>query len=73
MRPARADASPRVRSHGFEAFSAPSTARVAGAPGIHFYALNKAPATRAVLGALRASKPWERTRGDASALAGRIS
>jgi methylenetetrahydrofolate reductase (NADPH) len=33
---------------------------IAGAPGIHFYALNRAPATRAVLGALRASKPWER-------------
>jgi methylenetetrahydrofolate reductase (NADPH) len=30
----------------------------AGAPGIHFYALNKAPATRAVLGALRAARPW---------------
>jgi len=45
---------------------------IAGAPGIHFYALNRAPATRAVLGALKASKPWERTRGDASALAGRI-
>ncbi len=45
---------------------------IAGAPGIHFYALNKAPATRAVLGALKASKPWERTRGDASTLAGRI-
>ncbi|MEX0621279.1 MAG: methylenetetrahydrofolate reductase [NAD(P)H] [Solirubrobacterales bacterium] len=30
----------------------------AGAPGIHFYALNKAPATRAVLGALRAAQPW---------------
>jgi methylenetetrahydrofolate reductase (NADPH) len=45
---------------------------IAGAPGIHFIALNRAPATRAVLGALRASKPWERTRGDASSLAGRI-
>jgi methylenetetrahydrofolate reductase (NADPH) len=45
---------------------------IAGAPGIHFYALNRAPATRAVLGALKASKPWERTRGDASTLAGRI-
>jgi len=43
---------------------------IAGAPGIHFYALNKAPATRAVLGALRASKPWERVRGDAGTLAG---
>lgn len=46
---------------------------IAGAPGIHFYALNRAPATRAVLGALKASKPWERTRGDAATLAGRIS
>jgi methylenetetrahydrofolate reductase (NADPH) len=36
---------------------------IAGVPGIHFYALNRAPATRAVLGALRASRPWERTRG----------
>lgn len=34
----------------------------AGAPGIHFYALNRAPATRAVLAALRASRPWERAR-----------
>jgi methylenetetrahydrofolate reductase (NADPH) len=45
---------------------------IAGAPGIHFIALNKAPATRAVLGALKASKPWERTRGDAASIAGRI-
>jgi len=41
---------------------------IAGAPGIHFYALNRAPATRAVLGALRASRPWERVRGDAASL-----
>ncbi|HET7445889.1 MAG TPA: methylenetetrahydrofolate reductase [NAD(P)H] [Solirubrobacterales bacterium] len=41
---------------------------IAGAPGIHFYALNRAPATRAVLGSLKASRPWERTRGDVSAL-----
>jgi methylenetetrahydrofolate reductase (NADPH) len=33
----------------------------AGAPGIQFYALNKAPATRAVLSALRAARPWERS------------
>jgi methylenetetrahydrofolate reductase (NADH) len=33
---------------------------LAGAPGIHFYALNRAPATRAVLGSLRAARPWER-------------
>jgi methylenetetrahydrofolate reductase (NADPH) len=32
----------------------------AGAPGIHFYTLNKAPATRAVLGALKVARPWER-------------
>jgi methylenetetrahydrofolate reductase (NADPH) len=32
----------------------------AGVPGIQFYALNKAPATRAVLSALRAARPWER-------------
>jgi methylenetetrahydrofolate reductase (NADPH) len=42
---------------------------IAGAPGIHFYALNRAPATRAVLGALKASKPWRRARGDTDALA----
>jgi methylenetetrahydrofolate reductase (NADPH) len=32
----------------------------AGVPGIHFYTLNRAPATRAILGALRAARPWER-------------
>jgi methylenetetrahydrofolate reductase (NADPH) len=35
---------------------------IAGVPGIHFYALNRAPATRAVLGALKASRPWDRVR-----------
>jgi methylenetetrahydrofolate reductase (NADPH) len=35
----------------------------AGAPGIHFYALNRASGTRAVLAALRASRPWERAPG----------
>ena len=39
---------------------------IAGAPGIQFFALNRAPATRAVLGALKASRPWERVRGDAA-------
>jgi methylenetetrahydrofolate reductase (NADPH) len=32
----------------------------AGVPGIHFYTLNRAPATRAIMGALRAARPWER-------------
>jgi methylenetetrahydrofolate reductase (NADPH) len=41
---------------------------IAGAPGIHFYALNRAPATRAVLGALHAARPWERPRDEATRL-----
>jgi methylenetetrahydrofolate reductase (NADPH) len=36
-----------------------------GAPGIHFYALNRAAGTRAVLSALRASQPWERAEAAA--------
>jgi methylenetetrahydrofolate reductase (NADPH) len=37
----------------------------AGAPGIHFYTVNRAPATRAVLGALKVARPWERAQAPA--------
>jgi methylenetetrahydrofolate reductase (NADPH) len=34
-----------------------------GAPGIHFYTLNRSPATRAILASLRLMRPWEDPSG----------
>jgi methylenetetrahydrofolate reductase (NADPH) len=34
-----------------------------GVPAIHFYTLNKSPATRAVVSALLADRPWDRAAG----------
>jgi methylenetetrahydrofolate reductase (NADPH) len=35
----------------------------AGVPAIHFYTLNKSPASRAVVSALVAARPWDRGAG----------
>jgi methylenetetrahydrofolate reductase (NADPH) len=39
-----------------------------GAPGIHFYTINRSPATRAILSALRLQRPWESGAGAEPAL-----
>jgi methylenetetrahydrofolate reductase (NADPH) len=33
-----------------------------GAPGIHFYTINRSPATRAILSSLKLWRPWDRDR-----------
>ena len=60
-----ADGDPEAEFNLGVAYAAQQSAELVamGAPGIHFYALNKAPATRAVLGALRAAQPWRGARG----------
>ncbi len=39
-----------------------------GAPGIHFYTINRSPATRAILSALRLQRPWSKGTGADPAL-----
>ena len=41
----------------------------AGAPGIHFFVLNRATSVKAILGAIKAGRPWERTGGEIAAAA----
>jgi methylenetetrahydrofolate reductase (NADPH) len=36
-----------------------------GAPGVHFYTLNKSPATWAILSALKLARPWQRAPSSA--------
>jgi methylenetetrahydrofolate reductase (NADPH) len=36
----------------------------AGAPGVHFYTLNKSPATKAILSAIKVARPWEKANSN---------
>ena len=42
----------------------------AGAPGIHFFVLNRAVSVKAVLGSLLAARPWDRARAETTAASG---
>ena len=59
----RADDPEAVRELGF-AFATLQCADLLarGAPGIHFYTLNRSPATRAILATLKLHRPWERAQ-----------
>jgi len=61
---AREDDAQAVRDLGV-AFATLQSAELlrGGAPGIHFYTLNRSPATRAILAALRLMRPWESPSG----------
>jgi methylenetetrahydrofolate reductase (NADPH) len=58
---ARRDDEEAVAELGVSYATAQATELLAGgAPGIHFYTLNRSPATRAILSALKLNRPWER-------------
>jgi methylenetetrahydrofolate reductase (NADPH) len=56
----RADDPPALTEFGVAYATLQCTELLAhGAPGIHFYTLNRSPATRAILSALKLQRPWE--------------
>jgi methylenetetrahydrofolate reductase (NADPH) len=65
-----ADGDERVEFELGVAYAAQQCAELlrAGVPGIHLYALNRWPATRAILGALLAARPWETPQADPAAV-----
>ena len=65
-----ADGDERVEFELGVAYAAQQSAELlrAGVPGIHFYALNRWPATRAILGALLAARPWEASTAESAAV-----
>jgi methylenetetrahydrofolate reductase (NADPH) len=61
---ARADQPEAARDFGV-AFATLQCAELlrGGAPGIHFFTLNRSPATRAILSALKLMRPWDERSG----------